>query len=279
MHQVAPLCAIRRADAGPGPGQRPGRLHAPPQALPERIAAYLSIAGQGEVPPGAHEDDIRRALDQVIALLRERNGNDFAHYKTNTLRRRIERRMVVHRFTSLDDYVAHLRSNPHELDLLFKELLIGVTNFFRDPAIWDALRTEAIPALLADHPQGRVLRAWVPACATGEEAYSLAIVFREALETLKPQAHFSLQIFATDLDGVNIELARKGRYPANIAANVSPERLARYFSPEEGGGYRLCNEIREMVVFATQNIVSDPPFTKLDLLSCRNLLIYFGAAL
>jgi two-component system CheB/CheR fusion protein len=132
---------------------------------------------------------------------------------------------------------------------------------------------------LADHPQGRVLRAWVPACATGEEAYSLAIVFREALETLKPQAHFSLQIFATDLDGVNIELARKGRYPANIAANVSPERLARYFSPEEGGGYRLCNEIREMVVFATQNIVSDPPFTKLDLLSCRNLLIYFGAAL
>ena len=170
-----------------------------------------------------------------------------------------------------------LQGNPQELELLFKELLIGVTSFFRDPAAWEHLK-EAILALLADRPSGQVLRAWVPGCSTGEEAYSLAIVFKEALDQVKHGEKLSLQIFATDLDREAIDRARQGVFPANISADVSPERLKRFFVKEEDG-YRVSKEIREMVVFATQNIVMDPPFTKLDILSCRNLLIYLAPEL
>jgi two-component system CheB/CheR fusion protein len=159
--------------------------------------------------------------------------------------------------------------------LLFKELLIGVTNFFRDPAAWEQLRTEAIPALLASRTPGHALRAWVPGCSTGEEAYSLAIVFKEAVEQVAPEGNFALQIFATDLDRDAIDKARHGVFPNNIAADVSPERLRRFFTKEENG-YRLRKEIREMVIFAPQNLIMDPPFTKLDLLCCRNLLIYLS---
>jgi len=252
---------------------------APPEALAGRIADYLHHPSHEQPLDSPNKDDIPSALDKIIILLRDRSGNDFSLYKTNTLHRRIERRMAVHQIATLDDYVRHLRANPPEIDLLFKELLIGVTNFFRDPEVWDSLATEALPALLAQHPGGKALRAWVSACSTGEEAYSLAIVFREALEALRPEARFTLQIYATDLDPEAIEKARKGCYPENIAADVTPERLARYFVPDENGGYRISKEIREMVVFATQNIVSDPPFTKLDILTCRNLLIYFGTQL
>ena len=250
---------------------------APPEALPGRIAETLHHVAPSppEAPPPA---DVLTALDKIIILLRERSGNDFSLYKSNTLHRRIERRMAVHQIASMDGYVKFLRGNPHELDLLFKELLIGVTNFFRDPDVWESLRSE-ISALLARHPEGKALRAWVSACSTGEEAYSLAIVFKEALEALKPEARFTLQIYATDLDQDAIDVARKGLYPANIAADVSPERLAQHFVAEESGGYRIAKDLREMVVFAPQNIVSDPPFTKLDILTCRNLLIYFGAQL
>lgn len=252
---------------------------APPEALPGRLIEYLRHRGR-ELPHALPQQaEILSALDKIVILLRDRGGNDFSLYKTNTLHRRIERRMAVHQITTLDDYVRHLRSNPAETDLLFKELLIGVTNFFRDPEAWDCLKTEALPALLAQHASGRALRAWVAACSTGEEAYSLAIIFRETLEQVKPEARFTLQIYATDLDPDAIEQARKGYYPDNITADVTPERLARYFVPEEGGGYRISKDIREMVVFATQNVVSDPPFTKLDILTCRNLLIYFGAQL
>jgi two-component system, chemotaxis family, CheB/CheR fusion protein len=157
--------------------------------------------------------------------------------------------------------------------LLFKELLIGVTSFFRDPPAWEQLKDEVIPALLVAHPKGGVLRAWTPGCSTGEEAYSLAIVFKEALERVKPSRRFSLQIFATDLDRDAIDKARAGVYPANIAADLAAERLRRFFVQEDHG-YRVGKEIREMVVFAPQNVIMDPPFTKLDLLICRNLLIY-----
>jgi chemotaxis protein methyltransferase CheR/two-component system CheB/CheR fusion protein len=167
-----------------------------------------------------------------------------------------------------------LRENSQELDLLFKELLIGVTHFFRDATVWEILKSEAIPALLAEYPMGKELRAWIPACSTGEEAYSLAILFKEVLEQSPLQQRFKLQIFATDLDQDAIEQARRGFYPSSIAADVTPERLARFFVAEDNG-YRISKQIREMVVFATQNIIMDPPFTKLDLLSCRNLLIYF----
>jgi PAS domain S-box-containing protein len=248
----------------------------PPEAMPARIADYLRHPLQtlaGEIP---QEAEILGALEQILMLLRERSGNDFSPYKANTLHRRIERRMAVHQITRLDDYVRHLRSNPAEVDLLFKELLIGVTSFFRDAEVWELLRTEALPALLAQHPSGKLLRAWVSACSTGEEAYSLAIVFREVLEQLQPEGRYTLQIYATDLDPEAIQRARKGFFPENIAADVSPQRLARHFIAEEGGAYRINKDIREMVVFATQNILSDPPFTKLDLLTCRNLLIYLG---
>ncbi|MBU0592158.1 MAG: PAS domain-containing protein [Gammaproteobacteria bacterium] len=218
------------------------------------------------------------ALEKIVVLLREHTGNDFSLYKKNTLYRRIERRMGLHQIDNIATYVRYLRENPQELDLLFKELLIGVTSFFRDPEVWEYLRDKAIPDLLAQHPAGRMLRAWVPACSTGEEAYSLAIVFREALEKIRPQASYSLQIFATDLDPDAIEKARLAVYPTNIAADVSAQRLKQYFSEDEPG-FLLNKDIREMVIFAPQNIIMDPPFTRLDMLTCRNLLIYLGPEL
>jgi two-component system, chemotaxis family, CheB/CheR fusion protein len=249
----------------------------PPESLAGRITDFYRHPLH-EVQQGSSQAaEIISALDRVVILLRDRSGNDFSLYKTNTLYRRIERRMAVHQIDDLDGYVRYLRGNPQEMDLLFKELLIGVTRFFRDPEVWEILRNEAIPSLLARHSDGAALRAWVPACSTGEEAYSLAIIFREVMEELKPGARFTLQIYATDLDKDAVIQARSGCYPDNIAADVSPKRLARNFLPEDGGGYRIAKGIREMVVFAPQNIISDPPFTKLDLISCRNLLIYFGA--
>jgi chemotaxis methyl-accepting protein methylase/PAS domain-containing protein len=250
---------------------------APSEALPQRIAGYIrhpTYDLQLEPPTKA---DVLSALDKIIILLRDRSGNDFSLYKTNTLYRRIERRMAVHQIATIDDYVRYLSNNLQEVDLLFKELLIGVTNFFRDPVAWDYLRSDAIPALLAHYPGGRALRAWVAACSTGEEAYSLAMVFKEVMAQVQPEARFTLQVYATDLDPDAIDAARKGIYPTNIEADVSADRLARFFVPEEGGGYRISKDIREMVVFATQNVLFDPPFTKLDILTCRNLLIYFSA--
>ena len=252
---------------------------APAESLPGRIADYLRHPLHDLTDETLHEPDILNALDKIVILLRDRSGNDFSLYKSNTLHRRIERRMAVHQITSPDTYVSYLRANPAELDLLFKELLIGVTSFFRDPEAWEVLRTESIPALLTQYPSGGELRAWVSACSTGEEAYSLGVVFLEALELVNPEHQFTLKIYATDLDPDAIDKARKGVYPDNIAADVSAQRLARYFTPVEGGGYRIRKDIREMVVFATHNVISDPPFTKLDLLLCRNLLIYFGSQL
>ena len=181
--------------------------------------------------------------------------------------------MGIHQISKMSAYVRYLQENSQELNLLFKELLIGVTNFFRDPAAWEQLRTQAIPALLADRPPGQPLRAWVPGCSTGEEAYSLAILLREALDELKPRVNVPIQIFATDLDKDAIEKARQGVFPSNISADVSAARLKRFFTPEETG-YRVRKELRELVIFAPQNLILEPPFTKLDILSCRNLLIY-----
>jgi two-component system CheB/CheR fusion protein len=218
------------------------------------------------------------SLEKVFVLLRSHTGNDFSQYKKSTILRRIERRMGLHQIDTIDHYVRYLRENPREIELLFKELLIGVTSFFRDPVAWEHLRTDVLPALIAARASGGVLRAWVPGCSTGEEAYSLAMVFREAMEPLKPIKNIALQIFATDVDRDAIEKARQGIYPDNIAADVSPERLRRFFVQEDRG-YRVGKEVREMVVFAPQNIIMDPPFTKLDILSCRNLLIYLSSEL
>ncbi|AWI81120.1 chemotaxis protein CheB [Parazoarcus communis] len=251
---------------------------APAKAIPARIMEFLRHPLRGANKDSKPPLSLLNTLDKIVVLLRDRCRTDFSLYKPNTLQRRIERRMVVHQIVNPEDYVRLLRANPHELDLLFKELLIGVTNFFRDPEAWDCLRNEGIPSLLAERPSGGSLRAWVTACSTGEEAYSLAMTFIEAIEQIKPSHRFSLQIYATDLDPDAIERARKGVFPANIAADVSSSRLTRFFTAEDGG-YRISRQVREMVVFATHDIISDPPFTKLDILCCRNLLIYFGAEL
>ncbi len=246
---------------------------APAEELPGKIIDYLRHtrnSAKSEIPLEMKEQN---ALEKVIILLRAKMGHDFSLYKKNTVCRRIERRMGIHQIGRISLYVRFLQENPQEVELLFNELLIGVTNFFRDPAAWEQLQAETIPALLEGRPDGGMLRAWSAGCSTGEEAYSLAIAFKEVLEQQKPEASFSLQIFATDLDRDAIDKARQGFYPENIAADVSAERLRRFFI-HEPGGYRVGKEIREMVTFATQNVIMDPPFTKLDLLICRNLLIY-----
>jgi two-component system CheB/CheR fusion protein len=245
------------------------------EELPGRILAYLRRTPLITRPEQALEDKTRSALDKVVILLRSHTGHDFSLYKKNTLYRRIERRMHLHEIDKIAAYVRYLRENTQEVDLLFKELLIGVTSFFRDPVAWEHLRQKVIPDLIAGRSPGQALRAWIPGCSTGEEAYSLAIVFREAMEQVRPKANFALQVFATDLDRDAIDKARQGFFADNAAADISPERLSRFFSKEERG-YRVCKEIREKVIFAPQNLIMDPPFTKLDLLSCRNLLIYLA---
>jgi two-component system CheB/CheR fusion protein len=244
------------------------------EELPGKIVEYLQHAHRVTRPRGSALDhEAQSGLDKIVGLLRSATGHDFSLYKTSTLYRRIERRMGLHQIDGMAPYIQYLRENPAEGELLFRELLIGVTTFFRDAAQWERVRRDVLPELLARCAPNDTLRAWVPACSTGEEAYSLGMVFKEALEQCTPAKNVRLQIFATDLESGAVEKARQGHYPANIATDVSQERLIRFFV-EGDGGYRVRKEIRELVVFATQNILQDPPFTKLDLLTCRNLLIY-----
>jgi two-component system CheB/CheR fusion protein len=254
---------------------------APVEELPGRILEYVRHATFSKAVPADQEsgDGDAGGMEKVLILLRRQSGHDFSVYKRSTLWRRIERRMNLHHFSAVRDYVRHLRENPQELELLFKEMLIGVTEFFRDPVVWDRLENEVIPDLIRARPDGGVLRAWVAGCSTGEEAYSLAIAFRDAVVAVNPPNRMSLQVFATDLDKDAIDRARCGVYPADISKDVSEVRLSRYFSREDNGCFRVCKDIREMVVFAQQNMVSDAPFTKLDILCCRNLLIYLCADL
>jgi two-component system CheB/CheR fusion protein len=246
---------------------------APASDLPEKILAFVRHRPIITEPEPQVEPRTGSTFDKVIILLRARTGHDFSLYKKNTVNRRVERRMAIHQIDRITDYVRFLQENPPELDLLFKELLIGVTSFFRDPAVWEELGDRVIPDLIAASPDGTTLRAWVAGCSTGEEALSLAIVFREALGKASPARQCTLQIYATDLDRDAIDRARTGFYPESIATDVSEERLDRFFI-KEGKDYRVRKEIREMVVFAPQNVIMDPPFTRLDILSCRNLLIY-----
>ena len=248
-------------------------LIAPVEALPGKISAYLQHKPLTTEPGLLADEKKQGGLEKVVILLRSQTGHDFSLYKKTTVHRRIERRMSIHQIDKIANYVRFLQENPQEVELLFRELLIGVTSFFRDPQAWEQLKAKVLPVLLAEHTSNQALRAWIPACATGEEAYSLAILFKETLEELKPAKNITLKIFATDLDQHAIEKARDGVFPADIAADVSKKRLERFFDKVKRG-YQVKKSIREMVIFSSQNIIMDPPFNKLDLLSCRNLLIY-----
>jgi two-component system, chemotaxis family, CheB/CheR fusion protein len=252
---------------------------APPAELPGRI---LSVVAQVPDPRGVSDEApslvTSSPLERIVSLLQRRTRHDFSLYKPSTLYRRAERRMAIHGISSLAQYAEFLEHNKQEGDLLFKELLIGVTRFFRDPAAWECLAERVLPDLLARRKDGdHGLRAWVIGCSTGEEAYSLAMVFTEVVE--RSQSHgFTLQIFASDLSPDAIATARRGQYPMSIRDDVSPRRLARFFSAHDDH-FQVNQNIRDMVLFAPHDVVLDPPFTKLDLIACRNLLIYFGPVL
>jgi len=256
-------------------------LVALPASMPGEIVArrqHGSQHGSHTVRRRLHGAVRRTSLFELLQLLQTHTGNDFSDYKMNTVLRRIDRRMTLHQMASMDAYVDLLRENPHEIELLFKELLIGVTSFFRDGKTWEHLRDVTLPHLLETHPGGAAFKAWVPACSTGEEAYSLAMAFADVVERSTLKAKYTLQIFATDLDPDAIDSARLGFFTASSAADIPSTLLARFFIEEEGG-YRVRKELRNMIIFAQQNVISDPPFTKLDILSCRNLLIYFSPKL
>ncbi|NLB07295.1 MAG: chemotaxis protein CheR, partial [Desulfobulbaceae bacterium] len=250
-----------------------------PAEMPAQLIAFAAHVF-GKLPRLASEQmpQSENALKKIFVLLRAQTGHDFSQYKPSTINRRIERRMALHQIDTMEHYVKHAQQTPAEVDSLFRDLLIGVTNFFRDPLAFKALEQKVIPQLFAGKPVGDVIRVWSAGCATGEEAYSLAILLTEQQESARQGR--KIQVFATDIDSQAIAAARAGIYPAGIAADISPERLARFFSAEgESGGYRVHKNIRDLLVFSEQDVIRDPPFSKLDLISCRNLLIYMGAEL
>jgi len=215
-------------------------------------------------------------VQKVLMLIRSVTGRDFTGYKKSTIHRRIRRRMAVHKIEHVADYHRYLQENHAEIYRLFKELLILVTSFFRDPPVFEVLAAKVIPQVLANHRDGSQVRVWVPGCATGEEAISISMLFMEAMDKFNREAH--LQVFATDVDPEAIQRARTTEYPATIASEVSPERLERFFI-KKNGVYGLKKAIRNSIVFAVQDLVTDPPFPRLDLISCRNVLIYMDPPL
>ncbi len=248
----------------------------PVDNMPEQLMTYVKNLFDLKIKPPAPVPATAGALNRIMQTIRSRTGHDFSLYKQSTVYRRIERRMIVHNITDTDIYARYLKEHPEEVQHLFKELLINVTSFFRDPESFDALKKDLLPQLLPAKPETYVFRVWVVGCATGEEAYSIAILLREYMEETRQD--FKVQIYSTDIDEDAIAVARSGSYPANIAMDVPEERLRRFFI-KEGTGYRIKKDIREMVVFAIQNVIKDAPFTKLDLISCRNLLIYLESEL
>ena len=245
---------------------------------PEGIANELTaIANHTYVHDKPAEEPVAiGALSKVFFLLRRGTGHDFSNYKRTTIVRRLNRRMVLHKLGRIDDYVRYLEDTPREVDELFHDLLINVTNFYRDPELFEALKATVFPRLIQRRTAEDPLRIWVPGCSTGEEAYSIAIALIEYLG--RNWTAKTIQIFASDIDDRAIERARAGSYPENIAAHVSEQRLRRFFTAKRGG-YQINKAIRDLCVFSTQDVVQDPPFSRMDLVVCRNLLIYLDATL
>ncbi|MBD3182938.1 PAS domain-containing protein [Candidatus Poribacteria bacterium] len=249
----------------------------PPDKMPEQLFNYVQHAFDKEairkIEKEPKNDDW---LQKVFILLRDYTGHDFSHYKQNTILRRIQRRMTVHQIMDQKVYVRFLQENPEELEVLFKELLIGVTHFFRDPEAFDVLKEKAIPDIFKGKSRDNTIKIWVPGCSTGEEAYSIAILVQEHMNKIKK--NFEVQVFATDIDNEAIENARLGIYPDSIAGDITPERLKNFFIEKENQ-YQIKRKIRNMLVFSIQNVVKDPSLSKIDIISCRNLLIYMGEKL
>jgi two-component system CheB/CheR fusion protein len=224
----------------------------------------------------AADKRVQANVQKIFDLVRSATGSDFSHYKKTTTFRRIKQRMAVNNIKRLEDYLLYLQKNRDEVDELFKSLIIRVTSFFRDPKAFDFLGKSVLPDWLEGQVPGSTLRIWVPGCSTGEEAYSIAMVFVETIESLK--RHFNIQIFATDLDREAIDYARKGVYTEGITSDLSPERLKRFFI-QEGNSYRAKKQMRDLVVFSVHDLMKDPYFHRLDMISCRNLLIYMDSML
>jgi two-component system CheB/CheR fusion protein len=246
-----------------------------PEEMPEQLIKYTTQKIRGFLLDKAIDDGkIPDTFQKIFILLRTHTGHDFSLYKQNTIYRRVERRMNVSQLDSIPNYIRMLQENPAEIDNLFRELLIGVTNFFRDPESFEKLK-KVLLELVKSKPDDGLIRIWVPGCSTGEEAYSIAIILRECIDETKK--NLNVQIFATDIDSSAIEKARNGSF-SGIESDVGIERLKRFFT-SEGNIFHIRKEIREMLVFATQSIIKDAPFTRLDLVSCRNLLIYLNSEL
>jgi len=255
----------------------------PPGEMAGQLMEYARKVRDGEARPGGPSPPPDEAapgspdaMKMLFDLVRDQTGHDFSAYKESTVHRRLHRRMAVQQVDRLEDYVRFAKTSPKEVEALFRDLLIGVTQFFRDPEAFQALR-DAASDLIADKPPGSDLRVWVPGCSTGEEAYSIAILLREEMKEM--DVSLPVQIFATDIDPRAIEIARAGVYPASVAPDLPGGRLNRYFVPKENDetAYRIREDIRKMLIFSEQDVLRDPPFSKLDLVSCRNLLIYLSA--
>ena len=245
----------------------------PPAKMPEQLIKYVSHAFSTSSSISAEPSDKSEMLEEIFVLLHNHTGQDFSRYKSTTIYRRIQHRMSVQQVKTIDRYVKYLQKSSEEVEKLYRDLLIGVTSFFRDPGAFDVLKKEAIPSIFSSAQESGVLRLWVPGCSTGEEAYSIAILIAEYQEKLNKS--FRIQIFATDIDSNAISTARKGLFPASIASDISSKRLSRFFKTSDNNKkYRIQNRIREMLVFSKHNVIEDPPFSRLDLISCRNLLIY-----
>ncbi|HSM92278.1 MAG TPA: chemotaxis protein CheB [Anaeromyxobacteraceae bacterium] len=282
IHDAGGLCLVQapasaRFDGMPAAAIAavPSCQVAPAERLPALLAQALpALARRPRAPAAARP--VSAGLGRVLAILRASTGRDFTQYKRSSVARRIERRMAANGIDDIETYARHLREHPAEVKTLFQELLINVTTFFRDPEAFDALQREVLTKLVESRAEGEPIRIWIGGCATGEEAYSIAILLRELMETSHREV--KVQMYGTDLDEAAIATARAGVYPASIEADVSPERLRRFFVREEAG-YRVRKEIREQLVFAVQDLVKDPPFTRLDLIACRNVFIYMEPGL
>ena len=242
--------------------------------MPQHLVNYMKRRKIAPIPTQKENAPQQSILDKIFMVLRDRTGNNFSYYKMSTIKRRIDKRMAINQIVKLDTYLKYLQNNAEEVDLLFNELLIGVTSFFRNEDAMEALRTKVIPKILEGKKSGDYIRIWVPGCSTGEEAYTIAILLDEALR--KQKKKINLQIFASDLDSAAIDFARLGVYPDSIGGDLSEKRLHAYFNRKKSF-YIVKKELRDKVIFAVQNLIADPPFSKLDLISCRNLLIYLNS--